>query len=88
MFSLKAGIFDRPFGDEISYSSSKRETPERSLIFQNYSQMKEIWELSLIIAAPKGSSMEGLKLEGGLFSGNGIRVDDNSKIGLYWTFEI
>lgn len=80
MFSLKAGIFDRPFGDEISYSSSKRETPERSLIFQKLFPDERDLGASLIIAAPKGSSMEGLQLEGGLFSGNGIRVDDNSKL--------
>lgn len=29
-----AGVFDRPFGFEISYSSSSRETPERSRVFQ------------------------------------------------------
>ncbi|MDO4780253.1 MAG: hypothetical protein Q3992_04425, partial [Bacteroides sp.] len=30
---LQAGVFDRPFGHEISYSSSRRESPERSMIF-------------------------------------------------------
>lgn len=78
--SLKAGIFDRPFGDEISYSSSSRETPERSLIFQKLFPDERDLGASLIIAGPKGSALEGLKLQGGLFSGNGIRVDDNSKL--------
>ena len=32
--SLKIGVFDRPFGNEISYSSSRRESPERSAVFQ------------------------------------------------------
>ncbi|MBS4028808.1 MAG: hypothetical protein KGZ58_09230 [Ignavibacteriales bacterium] len=32
--SLTAGVFDRPFGFEISYSSSSRETPERSRMYQ------------------------------------------------------
>lgn len=80
VFSLKAGIFDRPFGDEISYSSSSRETPERSLIFQKLFPDERDLGASLIIAAPKNTTLEGLKLEGGLFSGNGIRVDDNSKL--------
>ena len=31
---LKAGIFDRTFGYEIAYSSSRRESPERARIFQ------------------------------------------------------
>ncbi len=38
-FSLTAGIFNRPFGYEIAYSSSERETPERArmnqIIFNN-----------------------------------------------------
>lgn len=29
---LRAGIFNRPFGYELSYSSSRRESPERSTI--------------------------------------------------------
>ena len=32
--SLTTGVFDRPFGFEISYSSSLRETPERTRLFQ------------------------------------------------------
>jgi len=32
--SLTVGIFNRPFGDEISYSSSRRESPERAVLFQ------------------------------------------------------
>jgi hypothetical protein len=33
-FGLTGGVFDRPFGFEISYSSSMRESPERSRLFQ------------------------------------------------------
>ena len=33
-FSATMGVFDRPFGFEISYSSSSRESPERSRVFQ------------------------------------------------------
>ncbi|MCD7916396.1 MAG: hypothetical protein LUG96_14820 [Tannerellaceae bacterium] len=32
--ALRAGVFDRPFGYEISYSSSRRESPECSTVFQ------------------------------------------------------
>ncbi len=31
---FQMGIFDRPFGYEISYSSSSRESPERSRMYQ------------------------------------------------------
>ena len=80
VFSLTGGIFDRPFGDEISYSSSRRESPERSLIFQKLFPDERDLGVMLTIAAPKNSKAEGLKLDAGLFSGNGIRLDDNSKM--------
>ncbi|MFA6201226.1 MAG: hypothetical protein WC679_12560 [Bacteroidales bacterium] len=80
VFSLKAGIFDRCFGDEISYSSSLRETPERSLIFQKLFPDERDLGGQLTIAAPKNTMLEGLKLDAGLFSGNGIRTDDNGKL--------
>ncbi len=34
MFTLQAGVFDRPFGFEVHYSSSMRESPERARITQ------------------------------------------------------
>jgi len=80
IFSFTGGIFDRPFGDEISYSSSNRESPERSLIFQKLFPDERDLGAMLTIAAPKSSKAEGLKLDAGLFSGNGIRPDDNSKM--------
>jgi len=78
--TLTGGIFDRPFGDEISYSSSRRESPERSMVFQSLFPDERDLGVMLTIAAPKGSVIEGLKLDAGMFSGNGIRVDDNSKM--------
>lgn len=80
MFSLKAGIFDRPFGDEISYSSSKRESPERTQLFQNLFPDERDLGAMLIIKAPKNTALNGLKLEAGLFSGNGIKQADDSKL--------
>jgi hypothetical protein len=80
IFSFTGGIFDRPFGDEISYSSSNRESPERSLIFQKLFPDERDLGAMLTVAAPNGTVVEGLKLDAGLFSGNGIRTDDNSKM--------
>jgi hypothetical protein len=34
MFALKMGIFDRPYGYEISFSSGSRESPERARVTQ------------------------------------------------------
>ena len=78
--SLKAGIFDRCFGDEVSYSSSLIESPERSLIIQKLFPDEKDLGTQLTIAAPANTMLEGLKLDAGLFSGNGIRTDDNSKV--------
>ena len=71
-FSIQTGIFDRPFGNEISYSSSLRESPERSTGCQELFPGERDLGVMLVIAAPKNHLLEGLKLETGLFSGNGI----------------
>ncbi|MDL2222803.1 hypothetical protein LJB98_01730 [Bacteroidales bacterium OttesenSCG-928-M11] len=78
--SLKAGVFDRPFGNEISYSSSRRESPERSTIFQTL--FPEERDLGAMITLQSGnkSLLNFLKLETGLFAGNGIKQEtDNQK---------
>lgn len=80
MFSLKAGIFDRCFGDEVSYSSSSIESAERSLIIQKLFPDEKDLGTQITIKAPANTMLEGLKLDAGLFSGNGIRTDDNSKV--------
>ncbi|MDR2010902.1 MAG: OprO/OprP family phosphate-selective porin [Bacteroidales bacterium] len=79
-FSLKAGIFDRPFGYEIGFSSSRRESPERSTLFQTLFPDERDLGLMLTIQAPKTSAWNFLKLEAGLFAGNGIKLEtDNRK---------
>ncbi|NDV45887.1 hypothetical protein D0T49_02330 [Paludibacter sp. 221] len=78
--SLKAGVFDRPFGNEISYSSSRRESPERSAVFQTLFPDERDLGAMLTLQAPKTSALNFLKLEAGLFAGNGIKQDaDNRK---------
>jgi phosphate-selective porin len=77
--SLKAGVFDRPFGYEISYSSSRRESPERSTIFQTLFPDERDLGAMLTLQAPKSSAWSILKLEAGLFAGNGIRQESDSR---------
>ncbi len=78
--SLKAGVFDRPFGYEISYSSSRRESPERSTIFQTLFPEERDLGAMLTLQAAKTSPWNILKLEAGLFAGNGIKQEtDNYK---------
>ena len=72
MFSLQAGIFDRPFGNEISYSSSLRESPERSTgCLELFPGERDLGAM-LVIQTPQNSPLGGFKLETGLFSGNGM----------------
>lgn len=77
--ALRAGIFDRPFGFEIGYSSSRRESPERSTIFQTLFPDERDLGAMFILQAPKSSPWNVLKLEAGLFAGNGINKDTDNK---------
>ncbi len=77
--AMRAGIFDRPFGYEISYSSSTRESPERSTVFQTLFPDERDLGAMLVLQAPAGSPWSIIKLEAGLFSGNGIKQETDSK---------
>lgn len=77
---LRAGIFDRPFGNEIGYSSSRRESPERSLMVQTLFPNERDLGAELVLQAAKSSPWHLFKLEAGLFAGNGIKPEtDNRK---------
>jgi len=75
--ALKAGVFDRPFGFEISYSSSSRESPERSRLFQTLFPGERDLGVSLeYLAGDNLPSWAGyLNFKGGLFAGNGINIE-------------
>ncbi|GHT74230.1 hypothetical protein AGMMS50262_06760 [Bacteroidia bacterium] len=76
---LRAGVFDRPFGNEISYSSSRRESPERSTIFQTLFPEERDLGAMLVLQAPKTSVWNVVKLEAGWFAGNGIKAETDSR---------
>ena len=77
--TLTAGVFNRPFGYEISYSSSSRETPERARIFQNLFPGERDLGAMLTLQQKKGSRFDWIKLDAGLFTGNGINSEFDSK---------
>ena len=68
----QAGIFDRPFGYEISYSSSKRETPERSRVYLSLFPNERDLGAMLSLSGRKGNLLNRFTPNGGLFTGNGI----------------
>jgi hypothetical protein len=84
--TLTGGVFNRPFGFEIEYSSSSRETPERSRIFQTLFPGERDLGAKLTLQAPKTSSWNFLKLDAGLFNGNGESSSAFSEVDKYKDF--
>jgi hypothetical protein len=75
-----AGIFDRPFGYEISYSSSVRESPERSRMYQTLFPGERELGAKLEVNAEEGL-WSTLNLKAGLFNGvlNNANENDRNK---------
>ncbi len=69
--SFTGGVFDRPFGYEISYSSGNRESPERSRVYQSLFPGEREVGAKLTLLPPKTSRFYFFKIEGGLFNGSG-----------------
>lgn len=76
---LKVGIFDRPFGYEISYSSSLRESPERSRVFLSLFPNERDLGAAVSLTGPVGSWLNNFTLDAGLFNGNGIGGETDSR---------
>jgi hypothetical protein len=73
--TLTAGVFNRPFGYEIEYSSSSRETPERARMTQCLFPQERDLGAMLTLQAPKTSQWNFVKLDVAAISGNGINPD-------------
>jgi phosphate-selective porin len=78
--SLRVGIFDRPFGNEVAYSSSKLESPERSTLCQTFFPDEKDLGAMLTLQAAKTSPWNFLKLDAGLFAGNSINRETDSRL--------
>lgn len=77
--SLKIGVFNRPFGYEIERSSSSRESPERATIITTLFPEERDLGAIMTLQAKKSSPWHFLKLDAGLFAGNGIKSDIKNK---------
>ncbi len=74
--TFTGGIFDRPFGFEISYSSSMRETPERSRMYQTlFSGERELG--AKIELAPQSGMLSMFNAKVGIFNGNNNNNNEN-----------
>lgn len=77
---LMAGVFNRPFGHEVTFSTSNLESPERATVIQYFFPDERDLGAMLALRMPKESSLHFLTLDAGLFAGNSInRETDNRK---------
>jgi len=74
-FTLTTGLFYKPFGYELSYSSSLRESPERARIIQTIFPMERDLGVSLTFNMPETSVFHFLKIQAGIFNGNAINTE-------------
>ncbi len=74
--TFTGGIFDRPFGFEISYSSSMREAPERSRMYQTlFPGERELG--AKIELAPQSGMLSMFNAKVGIFNGNNNNNNEN-----------
>ncbi|MDR0574709.1 MAG: hypothetical protein LBG96_11880 [Tannerella sp.] len=78
--NLRSGIFERTFGYEISYSSSRRESPERSTIFQTLFPNERDLGTAIYLQPAKTSPLNFLHLDIGIFAGNGIKSEMDNRL--------
>lgn len=77
---LLAGVFNRPFGHEVGYSTSGLESPERATIIQYFFPDERDLGAMLTLRTKESSPLHFLRLDAGLFAGNSInRETDNRK---------
>lgn len=76
IFNLTMGVFDRPFGYEISYSSRLRESPERGRMSQIlFPNERDLGAMASIDYTNKQEKRQ-LKLDMGFFNGTGFVIND------------
>lgn len=68
---IQGGIFNRPFGYEVSYSSGFRETPERGRMSQVLFNNERDLGLGLVIESPLTFKLFQLRFDAALVNGTG-----------------
>lgn len=77
-FGLTAGVFDRPFGFEIMYSSGSREMPERTRMYQTLFPGERELGAKLEIL-PQEGSFSWFNLKAGIFNGVTNTANENNR---------
>jgi len=80
-FTFTIGIFERPLGYEIGYSSSMLESPERSRVMKSLCPDEKDLGAMFTVQAPESSVLHFISFDVGLFNGTGPfhRDFDNRK---------
>lgn len=76
---IQAGLFFRPFGHEVRYSSSRRESPERSRIITTLFPGDRDVGAMIQFQAKDGSPLQLFTLETALIAGNGVAREVDSR---------
>jgi len=76
---LLAGIFNRPFGYEIGYSTGNLESPERATIIQYFFPDERDLGAMLTLRTATTSPLYFLRLDAGIFAGNSINPETDSR---------
>lgn len=79
-FNLKGGVFYRPFGQEVSYSTPLRESPELARVTQLLFPGERDLGASITFQMPEKSPWHVLKVDAGLFAGNGPTAETDDKL--------
>lgn len=88
---LQAGVFDRPFGFEIGYSSSRRESPERSRVIQSLFPKERDLGAALVVSPHPDmmpAALNVFNFKGGLFTGNGIKAESDNNLDFIGRFGV
>ena len=73
LFNVTLGLFGRPFGYEVSLSSSERESPERGRMSQILMKTeRDIGAMLSFQPRKKDASLKMLKIDLGVFNGQGL----------------
>jgi hypothetical protein len=81
--SLTTGLFVRPFGKELVYSSSQRESPERARMIQVLFPGERDVGMMFGVQPPAAHKLHLLKLETGFVNGAGANLDFDGRLDFF-----
>jgi hypothetical protein len=76
---LRAGVFEPPFGNEIAYSSVRRESPESSALYQMLFPEERDMGVMVQLRPAASSPLHMLKLDAALLAGNGANMETDNR---------